>query len=47
MVSGGSESKVLTTLRDERDHYDSLFQDKAKECAELAELNSRLKQQVT
>jgi hypothetical protein len=36
----------LASLRDERDHYESLFQDKATECAELARLNTQLKEQL-
>ena len=47
MVSGGSESKALATLRDERDRYESLFETKAQECAELAQVNAQLKEKVS
>ena len=46
MVSGRSESKALTALKDERDNFESLFQSKAEECAELAKANAALKAQV-
>ena len=46
MVSGRSESKALAALKDERDNFESLFQAKAEECAELAKANTTLKAQV-
>ena len=46
MVSGRSESKALAALKDERDNFESLFQSKAEECAELAKANAALKAQV-
>lgn len=46
MVTAGSESKALVSLREERDNFESLFQAKAEECAELAQTNAALKTQV-
>lgn len=46
MVTAGSESKALASLREERDSFESLFQAKAEECAELAKANTALKTQV-
>lgn len=46
VVTAGSESKALATLREERDNFESLFQAKAEECAELAQTNAALKTQV-